>query len=393
MLQLLASRPQSSRPGISIASQLIDAGVPVESGLHGARPPFALSLINQVFDLSDVLHSHGAKVNELYQMTPDGPWVTVLAELAQTHTKNSLTALRHLLKVVRSHSLEGEYTVEDKLANTPLVEQELDFIVDKTNRLSVLQILSACSPEVMNDDDQVSARIIQAVLSTFRTPEQPNYSHPILGTALCVASMSRNLTMVDELLSRGADTTLAAQPEHFSRDLLVAPEFEIIFNIFSKATPTWLALAGLSAELARAETAELVSKDISRRFDEHERVIEKLLDYTPDEYAREEWIKLQKKRKEFDSRRRLERDRDSVSEDERGTSSLPVDLSTEEAFQPPLPDARPKHLMNSLSVFLYFMRRKERFGTISRAQLEVLIREADSGVCMIDCENCKNRLN
>lgn len=73
LLQLFATRSQSSRPGISIASQLIDAGVPIESGLLGARPPFALSLINQYFDLSDVLYSHGSKVNELYQMAPDGP--------------------------------------------------------------------------------------------------------------------------------------------------------------------------------------------------------------------------------------------------------------------------------------------------------------------------------
>lgn len=241
LLQIFADRPKSSPPGLFIAQYLINAKIPVESTRLGARSAFALAVLAQDFELANLLLAHGADINRTYQLERKGPWFTVLGELAQTHTAKSLASIEYLLSLNPSSGVEPSDAAEpvefqfNRLAlGTPNMPGPVpDFIVDKTNQLSILHILARCTHDTINNTAQISIRIIDAILKTFKLPEQINYSHSIHGTPLCLAASSSNLHMVSALLDCKARIDLSAPefPSDFTTTLGKTDEIAIPLHI------------------------------------------------------------------------------------------------------------------------------------------------------------------
>jgi ankyrin repeat protein len=248
LLQICAERPKTARPGTFIAEYLIKGGIPVDPLQDGARSAFALAVLNQDFELASLLLSYGANVNYAYQPEQWGPWITVLGELARTHTERSLRSIEYLLSL-------GKPSIPEQLSNTSAPETQFnqlslssthkpqaipDFIVDKTNQLSILHILARCPPETTNNTAQISVRIINIILKAFKDPNQLNYTHPIYGTALCLAAVTLNLNMVTTLLDLKARADLGAFPSQFPTSMGLK-----LRQIVEPAIPKHLALAVL----------------------------------------------------------------------------------------------------------------------------------------------------
>ncbi|OJD25825.1 hypothetical protein ACJ73_02801 [Blastomyces percursus] len=54
---------------------------------------------------------------------------------------------------------------------------QVDFIVNKTQKLSAIHLFALCPSNGTSDSSQISARVIQAVLAAFNTTECINYVH------------------------------------------------------------------------------------------------------------------------------------------------------------------------------------------------------------------------
>lgn len=219
LLQVCADRLKTARPGLFIAEYLLQKGVPVDPLQDGAPSAFAVAIRNQDFKLANLLLANGADINFTYQLGIDGPWITVLGELAQTHTLKNLTAIEYLLSLVNKPEAHerNKDTPENVLAQLDLnfnrnSREYPDFIVDKTNNLSVFHILATCSQDIINNTAQLSARIIDIILKSFKDPEHINFTHPVYGTALCLASITSNVHMTSALLEAKARTDIPAAP-------------------------------------------------------------------------------------------------------------------------------------------------------------------------------------
>jgi len=217
LLQICADRSKTARPGLFIAEYLLQKGLPVDPLQDGSPSAFAIAIKNQDFKLADLLLANGADVNFTYQLGRDGPWMTVLGELAQTHTVGNLTAIEYLLSLgskpeAHERNTDAPETVLGQLDlnSTRKSRQYPDFIVDKTNNLSVFHILASCSQDTINNTAQLSARIIDIILKTFKDSEHINFTHPVYGTALCLASITSNLHMISALLEVKARTDIPA---------------------------------------------------------------------------------------------------------------------------------------------------------------------------------------
>jgi ankyrin repeat protein len=81
LLQMLASRPRTSRSGAWIAEYLIRAGVPLETAHNESASAFVLAVENHYFNLADLLLSKGANINALYRPKCAKPRVTILSTL------------------------------------------------------------------------------------------------------------------------------------------------------------------------------------------------------------------------------------------------------------------------------------------------------------------------
>jgi hypothetical protein len=163
----------------------------------------------------------------------------------------------------------------------------------------------------------------------FDRPEQINYPHPILGTALCIACMAGSVEMVAALLERNADTTIPARlsllndEERISLGLpKVPPERE-------RNTPLYLSYAAFETELRILERAATTTLEDFGKFNRLEAVISLLqsaaASNTDGDGTNSEWDKASERKKALEARIGLN---DSMARLTSGTEdSKPVDLS------------------------------------------------------------------
>lgn len=96
LLQLAASHPPTSQTGLFITEFLVNAGLPVDPLPDGSASAFVLAVRNQYFNLADLLLEKGADINFVYRSGSSS--ITVLAELARSHTMKTLASIEYLLK-------------------------------------------------------------------------------------------------------------------------------------------------------------------------------------------------------------------------------------------------------------------------------------------------------
>ncbi|RMZ78785.1 hypothetical protein DV738_g3617, partial [Chaetothyriales sp. CBS 135597] len=229
MLHVCASRPQQSRPGRAIADALIAAGLPVESTDRRSRPPFALAVMNQNFDVAQALLDNGANIDAIYPLptkTMNGTetkTVGVLVEVLSQHTMRTVGSLRFLFG-----RTEGGPS------------QRPAFQIDSTNKLSILHLLAG-SPH-FTQIAQITPKILTLCLETYFEPELINYRHPFLGTVLYYAAMCGHKTMVELLVQHGADESYHSGPD-------VDGSVQTLLRPRESWTPLWAAIIRFEDEL------------------------------------------------------------------------------------------------------------------------------------------------
>ncbi|KAI9858397.1 MAG: hypothetical protein M1813_007501 [Trichoglossum hirsutum] len=332
LLQLSASRPRASRSGTFIAEYLIRSGAPLEPLPDGTPSALVFAIKNRYFDLADILLANGANVNAVYQTEQKEEWITVLGELVEKHTSCTLESIDYIFRRQGgSHQDDpnpSSIPSASEIYTTPTPNCNPDFVVNGTRGLTVLHVLAHCGPDVINDKSQISARIISRVLMAFDRPEQINYTHPILGTALCIACMAGSVEMVAALLERNADTTIPARlsllnDERISLGLpKVPPERE-------RNTPLYLSYAAFETELRILERAATTTLEDFGKLNRLEAVISLLqsaaASNTDGDGTNSEWDKASERKKALEARIGLN---DSMARLTSGTEdSKPVDLS------------------------------------------------------------------
>ena len=91
------------------------------------------------------------------------------------------------------------------------------------------------------------------VLEAFSNPDEINYCHPILGTALHQASHTGNLDMVAGLIANQANRDLTADPEIFLRIM-----GNTMNGVIPPGSPLWLALCQLQVESIPEAKREII---------------------------------------------------------------------------------------------------------------------------------------
>jgi ankyrin repeat protein len=231
LLHMCASRPQQSRPGRTIADALITAGVPIESTDRRVRPPLAMAVLNQNFDVARALVENNADVNAIYPLQvhslngPETKSVSVLVEILSQHTNCTLESLRFLF---------------GKREGGPA--QRPAFYVDLTGKLTILHLLAG-SPNY-TQIGQITPKILNLCLEAYSDSELINYRHPLLGTALYYAAMTGNKAMVERLLQYGADETHVAGPD-------VDDSVRTLLRPKESWTPLWAAILRFDEELKK----------------------------------------------------------------------------------------------------------------------------------------------
>ncbi|KAL1792232.1 hypothetical protein ACET3X_009983 [Alternaria dauci] len=231
LLHICASRARQSRPGRSIADALIAAGVPVESTDKRVRPPLAMAVLNQNFDVAQALVENNADVNAIYPLQvqslngPETRYVSVLVEVLSQHTNRTLESLSFLF---------GKR--EGGLAQRPA------FYVDLTSKLTILHLLAG-SPNY-TQIGQITPKILNLCLEMYSDDELINFKHPLLGTALYHAATNGHKAMVERLLQYGADETHIAGPD-------VDGSVQNLFRSRDSWTPLWAAILRLDEELRK----------------------------------------------------------------------------------------------------------------------------------------------
>ncbi|RMZ76422.1 hypothetical protein DV737_g4794, partial [Chaetothyriales sp. CBS 132003] len=229
MLHLCALRSQHSRPGRAIADALIAAGVPIESTDARSRPPLAMAIMNQNFDVAQALLENGANVDAIYPLSSstvngtETKAVSVLLEVLSQHTMRTLESLKFLF---------------GKREGGP--GQRPAFYIDHANKISILHLLAG-SPQ-FTQIAQITPKILNLCLETYAEPELINFRHPILGTALYYAATCGNKTMVELLLQHGADETYNSGPD-------VDGSVHTLLRSRESWSPLWAAILRLEDEL------------------------------------------------------------------------------------------------------------------------------------------------
>ncbi|CAI9633498.1 unnamed protein product [Alternaria burnsii] len=231
LLHICASRPRQSRPGRYIADALIIAGVPIESTDRRVKPPLALAVLNQNFDVAQALIDNNADVDAVYPLEvyglngPETKSVSVLVEILSQHTNRTLESLKFLF---------------GKRDGGPA--QRPAFYVDLTSKLTILHLLAG-SPNY-TQIGQITPKILNLCLEMYWDDELINCRHPLLGTALYHAATNGNKAMVERLLQYGADETYAAGPD-------VDGSVQNLFRSRYTWTPLWAAILRLDEELKK----------------------------------------------------------------------------------------------------------------------------------------------
>ncbi|KAF7676673.1 hypothetical protein GT037_004885 [Alternaria burnsii] len=231
LLHICASRPRQSRPGRYIADALIVAGVPIESTDRRVKPPLALAVLNQNFDVAQALIDNNADVDAVYPLEvyglngPETKSVSVLVEILSQHTNRTLESLKFLF---------------GKRDGGPA--QRPAFYVDLTSKLTILHLLAG-SPNY-TQIGQITPKILNLCLEMYWDDELINCRHPLLGTALYHAATNGHKAMVERLLQYGADETYAAGPD-------VDGSVQNLFRSRYTWTPLWAATLRLDEELKK----------------------------------------------------------------------------------------------------------------------------------------------
>lgn len=214
LLQVAADRPSQSRPGLFIAEYLLRVGIPVDPLPDGTRSAFALAVLNQDFELAEVLLRHGADIDFTYRLHDRKAPITVFAELVRNPTEKNVESVRYLLGIGLGKSTTGislsPLSGLDALQAIPLERESPDFIVDKTNNLSVLHFCAIFPPQ--SNLESLAMEIMMAdILSKkdYSNTEAINLVHPSIGTALWAATIRCNVEVACALLDAKAD---AAEP-------------------------------------------------------------------------------------------------------------------------------------------------------------------------------------
>ncbi|PGH04269.1 serine/threonine protein kinase [Blastomyces parvus] len=313
LLQLLASRPRTSRNGIFIAEYLIRSGMSIEPLPDGNASSLALAIKNRYFDLSDFLLENSADINALYQFDKREEWINVLGELLLTHTEATLQSVDYIFRKLNVNS------------NNPA--GQVDFMVNKTKKLSALHLLALCPSNAINDRSQISARIIQAVLAAFPTAESIDYTHPVLGTALCIASITGNLEMVAALLAHKANPEITMRVDQLSendrQDLGLPSTWSNRKCQIGECTPLLLTQLAFEAHLSELEKPPFLEISSLSRLDCFEAMVP-LFQGTEISNSDAAWISLKNRRKLLEDRIELYTSMAQLSQID---LSEPVDLS------------------------------------------------------------------
>ncbi|KAK5065197.1 hypothetical protein LTR84_001034 [Exophiala bonariae] len=232
MLHVAAMRPQQSRPGRVIADALIRAGVPVESTDPRTRPPLAMAIMCQNFEVAGALLENGANIDAIYPLSPNAltgteetKAVGVLVEVLSQHTMRTLESLKFIFG-----QRDGGPS------------QRPAFHIDPGNKLSILHLLAG-SPQ-FTQIAQITPKILNLCLATYADPALINYRHPFLGTALYYAAMCGHKTMVELLLEHGADETHKSGPD-------VDGSVQTLFRPEESWSPLWAAILKFEDELRK----------------------------------------------------------------------------------------------------------------------------------------------
>lgn len=231
LLHVCASRPRQSRPGRAIADALITAGVPIKSVDKRVKPPFAMAVLNQNFDVAQALIERNANIDAVYPLQlssfkgPEAKTVSVLFEILSQHTTQPLETLQFIF---------GKR--KDGPAQRPA------FFVDVTSKLTVLHLLAG-SPNY-TQIGQITPKILNLCLETYSDIDLVDFRHPSLGTALHHASTTGNKAMVERLLQHGADQTHSAGPD-------VDETVQTLLRPRDSWTPLWAAALRLDEELRK----------------------------------------------------------------------------------------------------------------------------------------------
>ncbi|KAF3035838.1 hypothetical protein E8E12_007647 [Didymella heteroderae] len=231
LLHICASRPRQSRPGRAIADALMTAGVPIESTDKRVKPPFAVAVLNQNFDVAQALIENNANRNAVYPLQvssfngSETKSVSVLVEILSQHTNRTLESLRFLF---------------GKREGCPA--QRPAFYVDLTSKLTILHLLAG-SPNY-TQIGQITPKILNLCLETYSENELINSRHPLLGSALYYAATTGHKAMIERLLQHGADETHFAGPD-------VDDSVQTLFRSRDSWTPLWAAVLRLDEELKK----------------------------------------------------------------------------------------------------------------------------------------------
>jgi hypothetical protein len=248
------------------------------------------------------------------------------------------------------------------------------FIVDETNLLSILHVLAACTPEMLNDEDSVSLDIIQTAVEFFTEPEHINYKHSILGTALCQATLARNNMVIDELNLRGADRSICARPEFFPYDLLASSKLASTQN---KGDPLWLGIGCFQGFIDSFMSISLPHwgdlnclQNIRHEFTN---IIAKLLLGSSDDEASEEYDRLNSQCTDLVNLF-LSKMLDLTTVE---MGCLVADLAIEQEPEMEVTDPRVRDDFFDLIKVMQSMRLREQYGKLSPLEMAV-IREEDA---------------
>lgn len=231
MLHVCASRPRQSRSGRYIADTLIAGGVPVESADRRSKPPLALAILHQNFDVAAALVENGANVGALYPLD-----LTHSHSLQTTHA----TVLVEVLSEHTMHTIESLKFLFGERGGDPA--QRSSFHVDPAGKFSVLHLLAG-SPN-FTQIAQITPRILKLCLEAYSDAELINHRHPMLGTALSYAAANGHKAMVERLLQYGADESADAGP-------IVEGSVQSLVRPATSWTPLWTAVLRLDEELRK----------------------------------------------------------------------------------------------------------------------------------------------
>ncbi|KAK7042913.1 hypothetical protein VNI00_008649 [Paramarasmius palmivorus] len=203
LIQILADRPNTARPGLYIAEYLVERGLAVNPPAEaGVRSAFASAVLRQDFELADFLLQHGADVNYSYVYPKEMVMTTLLGDIARNPTGRNVESLKYLLNLDDSGcALEGTPKSRARPDILP------DFIVCKENQWSVFHYLARYISRT-DPEKHAQSRMGRLLLSVEYYRERINYAPSDSGTALILAAIAANLEVVSELVEHGADVNL-----------------------------------------------------------------------------------------------------------------------------------------------------------------------------------------